>query len=233
MTIKAVFFDAAGTLMRTRAGVGETYARLAAKHGKAVSAAAVTARFRDCFATAPRLAFPGAAEDNIRALERDWWKNLVGEVFRPWVPFEDFEEYFAELFDYFASSEAWALFPETLETLRQLKERGLVLDVISNFDSRLIGILDGLGVGSLFEHVFLSSRVGYAKPDAEIFHTALRQHDLKPADALHVGDNEICDLRGADQAGLRAVLIDHHGEAKFSGAERIDNLKVILRLLGD
>jgi FMN phosphatase YigB (HAD superfamily) len=56
---------------------------------------------------------------------------------------------------------------------------------------------------------------------------------LKPADALHVGDNEICDLRGADQAGLRAVLIDRHGEAKFSGAERIDNLKVILRLLGD
>src|ERR1051325_12148757 len=87
MTIKAVFFDAAGTLMRTRARVGETYARIAAQHGKTVSPADLAARFRVCFAAAPRLAFPGGAEESIRGLERHWWKDLVSEVFRPWGPF--------------------------------------------------------------------------------------------------------------------------------------------------
>jgi putative hydrolase of the HAD superfamily len=233
MTIKAVFFDAAGTLMRTRARVGETYARIAAKHGKTVSPADLADRFRVCFAAAPRLAFPGAAEESICALERDWWKDLVSEIFQPWAPFENFEDYFIELFEHFASYEAWILYPEALDTLLELKRRGLILDVISNFDSRLIGILAGLGVGPLFEHVFLSSRLGYAKPDAQIFRAALRQHDLEPADALHVGDNELCDLQGADQAGLRAVLIDRDSEAKDFGPERIDSLRSILRLVDE
>jgi putative hydrolase of the HAD superfamily len=233
MTIKAVFFDAAGTLMSTRAKVGETYARIAAKHGKTVSSADLADRFRACFAAAPRLAFPGAAEESICALERHWWKDLVCEIFRPWAPFENFEEYFTELFDYFASHEAWVLYPEAFDTLLELKRRGLILDVISNFDSRLIGILAGLRVGPLFEHVFLSSRVGYAKPDAQIFRAALRRHGLEPADALHVGDSEVCDLQGADQAGLRGVLIDRDSEVKIFGPGRIDSLRSILRLLDD
>jgi len=219
--------------MRTRARVGETYARIAAQHGKTVSPAELAERFRVCFAAAPRLAFPGMAEESICDLERHWWKDLVSEVFRPWAPFENFEAYFAELFDYFASHQAWVLFPEALDTLLELKRRGLILDVISNFDSRLIGILGGLGVRPFFDQVFLSSRVGYAKPDAEIFHAALREHGLKPAEALHVGDNEVCDLQGADQAGLRGVLIDRDHEVNVVGSQRIDNLRSILSLLDD
>jgi putative hydrolase of the HAD superfamily len=233
MTIKAVFFDAAGTLMRTRARVGETYARIAAQHGKTVSPAELTERFRVCFGAAPRLAFPGMAEESICGLERRWWKDLVGEVFRPWAPFENFEAYFTELFEYFASHQAWVLYPEAPDTLLELKRRGLILDVISNFDSRLIGILTGLGVRPLFEHVFLSSRVGYAKPDAQIFHAALRRHGLKPAEALHVGDNEVCDLQGADRAGLQAVLIDRDHEVSVFSPRRIDNLRSIFRLVDD
>lgn len=233
MTIKAVFFDAAGTLMRTRARVGETYARIAAQHGKSVSPADLADRFRVCFAAAPRLAFPGMAEESICRLERHWWKDLVSEVFRPWAPFANFEAYFAELFEYFASHDAWVLYPEALDTLLELKRRGLILDVISNFDSRLIGILGGLGVRPFFDQVFLSSRVGYAKPDAQIFHAALRQHGLTPPEALHVGDNEVCDLQGADQAGLRGVLIDRDHGVNVVGSQRIDNLRSILSLLDD
>ena len=45
MTIKAVFFDAAGTLIKPVRGVGESYAALAAKHGKQVSSSDIAARF--------------------------------------------------------------------------------------------------------------------------------------------------------------------------------------------
>ncbi len=57
MTIKAVFFDAAGTLIKPARSVGESYAAIAAKHGKEVSSTNITERFRTCFDAAPRLAF--------------------------------------------------------------------------------------------------------------------------------------------------------------------------------
>ena len=233
MTIKAVFFDAAGTLIKPARSVGESYAAIAAKHGKEVSSTNITERFRTCFDAAPRLAFPSATEDTVAALERDWWKSLVAQVFEPWSPFVRFEEYFAELFAYFASPNAWTLYPEVLETLTSLKERDLILDVISNFDSRLVRILDGLGAGAQFENIFVSSRVGYAKPDRRIFNAALSYHGLAPAQALHVGDSEINDLRGANQAGLKGILVERRKTSAAPASDRIESLGSILDLLDD
>ena len=233
MTIKAVFFDAAGTLIKPARSVGESYAAIAAKHGKEVSSTNITERFRTCFDAAPRLAFPGATEDTVAALERDWWKSLVAQVFEPWSPFVRFEEYFAELFAYFASPDAWTLYPEVLETLTSLKERDLILDVISNFDSRLVRILDGLGAGAQFENIFVSSRVGYAKPDGRIFNAALSCHGLAPAQALHVGDSEINDLSGANQAGLKGILVERGKTSAAPASDRINSLRSILALLDD
>lgn len=233
MTIKAVFFDAAGTLIKPARSVGESYAAIAAKHGKEVSSTNITERFRTCFDAAPRLAFPGATEDTVAALERDWWKSLVAQVFEPWSPFVRFEEYFAELFAYFASPNAWTLYPEVLETLTSLKERDLILDVISNFDSRLVRILDGLGAGAQFENIFVSSRVGYAKPDGRIFNAALSCHGLAPAQALHVGDSEINDLSGAKQAGIKGILVERGKTSAAPASDRINSLRSILALLDD
>lgn len=233
MTIKAVFFDAAGTLIKPARSVGESYAAIAAKHGKEVSSTNITERFRTCFDAAPRLAFPGATENTVAALERDWWKSLVAQVFEPWSPFVRFEEYFAELFAYFASPNAWTLYPEVLETLTSLKERDLILDVISNFDSRLVRILDGLGAGAQFENIFVSSRVGYAKPDRRIFNAALSCHGLAPAQALHVGDSEINDLSGANQAGLKGILVERGKTSAAPASDRINSLRSILALLDD
>ena len=233
MTIKAVFFDAAGTLIKPARSVGESYAAIAAKHGKEVSSTNITERFRTCFDAAPRLAFPSATEDTVAALERDWWKSLVAQVFEPWSPFVRFEEYFAELFAYFASPNAWTLYPEVLETLTSLKERDLILDVISNFDSRLVRILDGLDAGEQFENIFVSSRVGYAKPDRRIFNAALSCHGLAPAQALHVGDSEINDLSGANQAGIKGILVERGKTSAAPASDRINSLRSILALLDD
>jgi putative hydrolase of the HAD superfamily len=233
MTIKAVFFDAAGTLIKPTRSVGESYAAIAAKHGKEVSSTNITERFRTCFDAAPRLAFPGTTEDAIEGLERVWWKNLVAKVFEPWSPFDGFDAYFAELFAYFAEPDAWTLYPEVLETLAALNERGLILDVISNFDSRLVRILDGLDAGAQFENIFVSSRVGYAKPDRRIFNAALSYHGLAPAQALHVGDSEINDLRGANRAGLKGILVERRKTSAAPASDRIESLRSILALLDD
>ena len=233
MAIKAIFFDAAGTLIKPARRVGETYAVLAQKYGVEPSAAEITERFRLCFHSAPPLAFPGTPATRIEDLERAWWKELVRRVFEPWDGFQRFDDYFAELFAYFAQPDAWALYPEVAETLSVLERRGLVLSVISNFDSRLIGILEGLGAAHWFEHIFVSSRVGYAKPDRQIFHTALERHSLEAGDALHVGDSEEKDLLGANRAGLKGVLVERNGAGNSNLSPRITSLRSIPSLLDE
>lgn len=232
MTIRAVFFDAAGTLFHPARRVGESYALIAAKYGMNVAAAEINERFRVCFDAAPRLAFPGAGPEQLSALERNWWKALVAEVFRPWDGFGEFDAYFDELFAYFADSAAWKLYPEVEQTLAGLRARGLVLDVISNFDSRLVAILEGLGVAGSFENIFVSSRVGYAKPDRRIFEVALKRHGLAASQTIHVGDSEVNDVAGANGAGLRGVLVDRSLASAPSPDSRVASLDGILSLLG-
>ncbi len=110
--IKAVFFDAAGTLIKPARRVGESYAAIAAKYGMAVTPAELFERFRICFDGAPPLAFPGAAAAEIEPLERQWWRQLVAQVFEPWGEFAAFDDFFDELFAYFARADAWLLYPE-------------------------------------------------------------------------------------------------------------------------
>ena len=227
-SIKAVYFDAAGTLITPARRLGESYAAIAANYGKAVSPNEMLERFRVCFDGAPRLAFPSRAPGEFDSLERRWWKSLVAEVFAPWGRFEDFDAFFEELFAYFADPAAWTLYPEVLDTLAALKEQGMVLAVISNFDARLVPILHGLGAGAWFEDIFVSSRVGYAKPDRQIFDVALARHGLSAASALHVGDSETNDLRGAQNAGLAALLIDRTLPADRPVIDRINSLREIV-----
>ena len=231
MPLKAVFFDAAGTLIKTARPVGESYALLARKYGMEVSPEALRERFRLCFSSAPPLAFPGAPAKEIKAMERQWWKNLVGRIFEPYGPFARFDDYFSELFDYFSRPDSWSLFPETKETLTALRERGLILDVISNFDSRLFAILEGLAIAARFDSVVISSRAGCAKPAPEIFLAALGRHRLKPKEAMHVGDSRDKDAAGASGAGLTGVLLDRNGRTVIDSFPRVRNLKEILSLI--
>ena len=119
MIIKAVFFDAAGTLIKPVRRVGESYAVLAQQYGVNVPAANISEAFRAQFSKAPPLAFPDVNLSAIDALERGWWKTLVRGVFEPAGPFERFDDYFDDLFTYFSRPESWALYPEVLATSRE------------------------------------------------------------------------------------------------------------------
>jgi putative hydrolase of the HAD superfamily len=225
---KAIFFDAAGTLIKPARRVGESYAAMAVKYGKVVTPAELFERFRICFDRAPPLAFPGATTAELELLERQWWKRLVAQVFEPWGEFAKFDDFFDELFAYFARADAWLLYPEVIDTLTALKQRSLILAVISNFDSRLVRILDGLNVGASFAQIFVSSAVGYAKPQANIFAIALARFALTPGQALHVGDSETNDLTGARNAGVRALLVDRDLAAGSAPPDRVHSLRQIL-----
>lgn len=231
MIPKAVLFDAAGTLFDSSRAVPETYARLAENHGKRVSTASIATNFRRCFATAPPLAFASQDMPRLKELERMWWRELVWRIFDSEGPFPEFDAYFSELFDYFAQPEAWQVYDDTLPTLVTLKERGYILAVVSNFDSRVLSIMEGLGIASLVDSIFISSSTGYAKPAPEIFRQVLKRHDLGPDEAIHVGDSPETDVEGALQAGIAPVLVDRKGKQEHPKAVRLDCLRELLDLL--
>lgn len=231
MALKAIFFDAAGTLFKTVRPVGEIYASFAREYGMDVSASQLAERFRLCFSSSPPLAFPGTSPDAIPRMERDWWKQLVREIFAPYGEFSRFDAYFSTLFEHFSKPRSWTLYPETAQALAALEESGLTQAVITNFDSRVIGILEGLGISARFDSILLSSRVGYAKPAPQIFQQALAHYKLPAHEALHVGDSPQHDVAGAAAAGLRAVLVDRHQRHTTNSCTRIQNLKELLPLI--
>lgn len=231
---KAIFFDAAGTLFTVNGSVGEIYARLAREHGKDVSVSDLEAGFRRCFADAPPMAFPGASPEQILSLEKQWWCDIVHDVFAPLGPFPRFTDYFDALFAYFARTEAWQLYPETLVTLTALADRGFQLGVISNFDSRLFGLLDGFTIAHFFDPIVISTHAGAAKPEGAIFTQALAHHGFRPEGTLHVGDSFHADIVGARTAGMTPVLIDRKATTeKMSDYLRINNLTELLKVVDE
>jgi putative hydrolase of the HAD superfamily len=215
--IRTIFFDAAGTLIEPAERVGETYARFARRHGATVDPRALERGFRTAFCCAPPLAFPPRAGDR-HARERAWWRRVVSETFaaagavEPSFPLD---AVFAAVFEHFARAEAWRVFADVPPTLGQLAGRGLRLAVVSNFDTRLHGLLEGLGLASWFHSVVLSSECGSAKPDARIFAVALRATGAAPQATLHVGNSEEIDVRAAERAGIAALRIDRGGPASI------------------
>ena len=69
-------------------------------------------------------------------LEKRWWRSLVKDVFAKLVPEDSFDAFFEDLYHAFGQAESWRLYPEVREALTQLKSKGFVLGIISNWDSR-------------------------------------------------------------------------------------------------
>lgn len=214
--IHLVCLDAAGTLFHLRGSLGALYADKALAHGLGSIEGLpdlLERRFHQRFSTMPRPAYrPGDREFNDR-VDRDWWRLLVERVFEG-LGAMDLEAFFDEVYDLFADAALWQLYPEVLPTLATLRRAGLKLAIVSNFDSRLFPVCEGLGLLSAVDAVVIAAEAGAAKPDAAIFRAALRHIDARPDQAVHVGDSWSDDAIGASRAGLRAVHLQRHGHAE-------------------
>ncbi len=104
-------------------------------------------------------------------------------------------------------------FPEVPGVLRELREAGAALVVVSNWDVSLHDVMERVGLRDLVDGVLTSAEVGEAKPGGAMFRAALDIAGARPADALHVGDSIEHDVAGALATGMRAVLVDRDGEA--------------------
>jgi putative hydrolase of the HAD superfamily len=100
------------------------------------------------------------------------------------------------------------LFDDVMPTLTDLKNRGLILGLISNVDSDITPLLDQLGLTSWLQVVVTSQNAGFNKPQPEIFQAALKQAEVQASEAIYVGDQYQVDVVGASKVGMRGVLLD-------------------------
>ena len=105
--------------------------------------------------------------------------------------------------------------------------RGLVKPLPSRtFFRELYDRFSEPGAWHVFEDVrpalraLASCNVGFAKPSPAIFAHAAGRLALPPDAILHVGDSPEMDLRGAEQAGLQAVLLRRGAGALGNGEIR-------------
>jgi putative hydrolase of the HAD superfamily len=216
----AVLFDAAETLFTTRGSVGEIYGSVARKYGSRVPSDIIQAAFVRHF----RGSGPLSVADQKR-----WWKEIVHRVFTEVGMVENFDQFFDEVYEKFRGSEGWVLFPETLDVLESLKDQGLKLGVVSNFDSRIYSVLDSLGIRRFFDAITLSSETGFCKPHPEIFEAAVAQLGVPASRTLLIGDSPYDDVEAAIRAGLSAILIDRTGRhASKQHLDRISSLREVL-----
>lgn len=118
---------------------------------------------------------------------------------------------------------AFRTFPDVLPALRDLRERGLRLVVVSNWDCSLPEWLERAGIGELVDGSVSSAVVGESKPAPAVFEAGLRVAGCDAAEALFAGDSVENDVAGARAAGLRAVLVQRAGEPP-SGVEAVHSL---------
>ena len=210
MTNKVIFLDAVGTLFGIRGTVGELYARQARQFDVEVSDGSLDKAFIESFRASPTAAFPGVDPADIPSYEFNWWKAIATQTFERagvFHQFSDFDKFFSELYAYFATDEPWFVYPDVIVALEYWQQQQVQLGVVSNFDSRLYSVLKILGLGEFFTSITLSTEVGAAKPNPQIFAAALEKHNCLASDALHVGDSFKEDYEGAKSAGLNAIWL--------------------------
>jgi putative hydrolase of the HAD superfamily len=116
-------------------------------------------------------------------------------------------------------------FPDARATLDALRRRGARLVVVSNWDVSLHDVLARTGLADHVDAVVTSAEAGAAKPDPVLFTAALlAAGNVRPGDALHVGDSLEADVAGARAAGIEAVLLRRDGGPAVPGVRTIRSL---------
>ena len=226
---KVIFFDAAGTLIAPHPSVGHIYARVAAWHGFRLSSGAVNRHFRETWkkrgGLRTLLPQPGA---DLYVSEKIWWEEFVAETMAPFKLGRHFNNFFNDLYKIFEEKGCWRVFPDVKRALSSLKNKGVRMGVISNWDTRLITLLKTLDLSRFFDKIIVSSQARAAKPDPMIFKKAARFFERNPGECLHVGNDFEEDYRGALEAGFSAILLDRTGKTRLR-CSRIGSLGELIK----
>jgi putative hydrolase of the HAD superfamily len=225
LTIKAVLFDLGGTLVKFDVvHPGEIFQRFLASVGISRSLDETKIAFLNAKKEAKDLKLLSSFGKMDREEYWNQWDALVlkhlgiaenvelGRIVQSkWFDFVDF-----------------TLYPEVKDVLMELQQRGLKLGLISTgYEEGIHFILEKVNLEkATFDIIVGVDTAQCLKPHPDIFKYAIKKLNVKPEETIFVGDSVEADYKGAENAGLHALLIDRT-ERKQSGLMTIKNLREI------
>jgi len=223
--IKAIFFDAGGTLIHLDS------AYICSSIKAELDIQMNVDRFRHAqFLGMSRVAeLVAAGAGSTERLKREFYSTLLPEVGVNDARLATAVECVLKL----AHDEMlWRTADETTaSTLRQLKAHGLKLAVVSNSDGRIDIALEQAGIADSLDFSIDSFDAGVEKPDPRIFRIATERAGVDPHEAAYVGDLYSVDVVGSRSAGLIPILYDPfelNADADCLRIKSLDDLLVLL-----
>jgi len=182
MTIRAVFFDLGGVILRTEYQAPRQ--QLAERLGM---------EYDDL----DRIVFN--SESGMQAAtgaitSRQHWEAVMKRLKRPLEELELIRD------EFFAGDIIDRDIVNFLRSLRGTHQTGL----ISNNWSDLRDYLAREKIIDAFDHIIISAEVGVAKPEPEIFRIALEQAGVKPEEAVFVDDFHV-NIEGCEKVGMKGI----------------------------
>lgn len=124
------------------------------------------------------------------------------------------------------------LYDDVMPTLQTLKKKQLTIGLLSNLQREIDSMCRELGIADYIDFSVTSGQVGSDKPKPPIFLKALEMARVKPAEALHIGDQYQNDVLGARGVGITAILVDRTNlYADITDCPRIRDLGEVVQYL--
>jgi putative hydrolase of the HAD superfamily len=121
-------------------------------------------------------------------------------------------------------------FPEVVEVLKVLKDRGIAIGVLSNFSlASLEASLAAVGILEWVDVTCAATVIGYAKPKPEAYLHVARLLGTPPASCLFFDDEAPC-VAGAQECGMAAYLVDRKRQNDDLSNHVLHNLTGVLDL---
>jgi putative hydrolase of the HAD superfamily len=201
--LKAVLFDLDDTLVTTRAGDVRRFARVRELVRRQVPGIDLE-RFTESYWRCDAARRPDADSGAIGY--REFRQARFAAALEQWcVPPATLVEAYEAACD--AAIDGCRLFHDALACLRDLRERGVRLALVTNGPSDAQRRkLAATGLDSAFDVIVVSAELRVTKPDARIYRHACRELGVAPGQAAMVGDSHPNDVAGALAAGLAAAV---------------------------
>ena len=146
------------------------------------------------------------------------------------------------MFEHFThlSSNNVTLHHDSLSTLAELRQQGLVTGIITNGIEELqLGKIYKLGLQNRVDHIIVSAQARAHKPKQEVFDLALSKAKVDANQAWEIGDHATNDVAGAIRAGMQGVFYNPNqheiAESFATLLERpshvISNLSEVIKLV--
>lgn len=219
--MKAVLFDLGDTLVKT-ADMIAAYQKILKAHG--------IHRTREELAAADVKAGKLLGFECMKTMFGEYWVKR-NTIFLEHLGVFGREDLARIIADQWWDYSDVALYSDVTEVLEQLKQRGIKIGIITNaLQTDLQKIMSKTKLNpNCFDIIVTIDTICRMKPEKEIFDYALNVLNVTPSEALFVGDTVEYDYQGAQNAGLKALLIDREDKVD-ANIEKIRDLREILTL---